>query len=264
MALTLEISDFVATVTIDNPPVNAADPSWDMAGVFDSFNDNNDVRVAILTASGTKHFCTGGRPQRWAALASGEHGEDDPNAPRPTDTAARRGGYAFEEMLHCSVPVIGAVNGHALGGGLAIAACCDFLVASENAAFGLPEVGLGLLGGAGHFLRMFPQNWTRYANYTTRRITAEEAFRLGALIKVVPPKELLAATREIALEIADKPPIAVSLAKNALNFIEDNNLPLLPGYKYESAQTWILQGYEDALEAKKAWMEKRRPVYKNR
>jgi enoyl-CoA hydratase len=263
MPLTLDISDFVATVTIDNPPVNAVDPSWDMAGVFASLNDRDDVRVAILTGAGERHFCTGGRPQRWAERLEEAAEAGSPSAAtRPLD--ASRGGYAFEEIIHCQVPVIGAVNGHALGGGLALAACCDFLIASENATFGLPEVGLALLGGAGHFMRLFPPTWTRYANFTTERISAEEAWRLGAVIKVVPATDLLPVTRSIAATIAEKPPIAERMAKETLNYLEENNLPLMAGYRYESKQTAILQGYEDSLEAKRAWVEKRKPVYRNR
>jgi enoyl-CoA hydratase/carnithine racemase len=136
------------------------------------------------------------------------------------------------------------------------------LIAAENATFGLPEVDVGLLGGARHFMRLFGNQWTRYANLTARRISANEAYRLGAVIQVVPADQLMDAAMDLARIIAEKSPIGVRMAKANLNLIE--NMDLKNGYRFEQTQTAILQKTEDALEAKRAWAEKRKPVWQNR
>jgi enoyl-CoA hydratase/carnithine racemase len=175
---------------------------------------------------------------------------------------SRRGRENYNSLVDCAVPVIGAINGHSLGGGLALAASCDYLIASENATFGLPEIDVGLLGGARHFMRLFSQGMTRRANFTAQRIGAEEAFRLGAVVKVVPPDELMDAAMEDARLIAQKMPIGIKMAKANLNLIE--NMDLKNGYRFEQTQTQILMETEDSLEAKRAFAEKRPPVFKGR
>jgi enoyl-CoA hydratase/carnithine racemase len=254
--LRLEVSDYIAIVTMDNPPVNAAESDWEIQETFDSFYDRDDVRVAILTGAGTRGFCAGVDVKKRAESAQQEQ------PPGTYQGQTRRGRENFNSIVDCAVPVIGAINGHALGAGLALAASCDYRIASENATFGLPEIDVGLLGGARHFMRMFPQGATRRANFTGLRINAQEAYRLGVVEKVVPPEQLMEAALEDARIIAQKMPVGIRMAKANLNLIE--NMDLKNGYRFEQTQTALLQRTEDALEAKKAFAEKRAPVFKGR
>ena len=135
--LHLEVSDYIAVITMDNPPVNAMDREWNMIELLDSFADRDDVRVCVLTGAGTRAFCAGADVKRGAR----EAGTTPPPGTRMATSRAARERY--NAIVECAVPVIGAINGHALGAGMALAACCDFLIASENATFGLPEVNVG-------------------------------------------------------------------------------------------------------------------------
>lgn len=255
--LHVEISDYIAVVTMDNPPVNAFSAEWAFQETFDELGDRDDVRVAILTGAGDRIFCAGADVRRAAANL-------DAGPPRPgtQSTGSRNGRENFNAVLECRVPVIGAVNGPALGAGLALAASCDYLIASERAVFGLPEIDVGLLGGARHYMRLFGNQQTRRANFTGIRVNAEEAYRLGAVIKVVGVEELMDAALEEARVIAAKMPVGVKMAKAALNMIED--MDLRNGYRFEQTQTAILVQTEDAQEAKRAFSEKRPPVFQGR
>ncbi len=133
----------IALVTLDFPPVNALTPEafLDITAVFDSFVARPDVRACVLTAEGERAFCAGVDVR--SRLPDGET-QASPGA------HYRRARETFNAIYESAVPVIGAINGPALGAGLAIAASCDYLVASERASFGLPEIDVGLLGGARH------------------------------------------------------------------------------------------------------------------
>ena len=254
MPLHVEVKDYIAVVTLDNPPVNAMDAEWPIQETFDALGERDDVRVAIITGAGTRAFCAGADVKRAAAAA--------PPGPGSQATGSRRARETFNALIDCEVPVIGAINGPALGAGLAIAASCDYLIASERAVFGLPEIDVGLLGGARHFMRLFGQQITRRANFTGLRIDAQEAYRLGAVVRVVPPDQLMEAALEDARLIAAKMPRGVKMAKAALNVIEQ--LDLKNGYRFEQTQTAILVRTEDAIEAKRAFAEKRPPVFTGR
>ena len=182
--INLEIKNKIAIATMDYPPVNAlsADANNEIIKLFDSFHTNKDVNVVILTAAGSRAFCAG--VDLNSRLPSG-NSQNDPSA------HYRRARETFNSIYECAVPVIGAINGPALGAGLAIAASCDFLIASDNANFGLPEIDVGLLGGAGHLQRLFPQSVTRMMNFTAKRMPAEEAKSYGAVIEVVTLDNLL-------------------------------------------------------------------------
>ncbi len=244
----VDIKDHVATVIIDFPPVNAmsGDEFAELTEVFDSLWEG-EARVAILTGAGTRVFCAGANVKaQLAGKRRNDHG--------------RTARECLNSIYECAIPVIGAINGAALGGGLALAASCDYLIASENATFGLPEIDVGLLGGARHLARLFPQNYVRRMHFTADRPSAQEAFRLHAVTKVVPPGKLMEEATSEARIIAEKMPMGVRLAKESLNVIEF--LDLKNGYRYEQTRTDILIKTEDAQEAKRAFLEKRRPVFK--
>lgn len=253
------ISDYIATVTIDRPPVNAMNRQMfdEVQAAFDALNNRPDVRVAIFTGAG-KCFCAGADMKARSASLEGQQ------APRPGAMWAhsRAAREAFNSILECSVPVICAINGPALGGGLALVASCDILIAAESAVLGLPEIDVGLLGGGRHTQRLFGVYKARKMMYTGERLGAAELYRLGIVEKIVPPAQLLAAARSLAQTIAAKSPLAIKLAKHAMNTIEF--MDLRDGYRFEQNMTHDLTGSEDAKEAARAFVEKRKAVFTGR
>lgn len=261
MPIHVEVKDHIAVVTLDNPPVNAMAADWDIPGVFDYLSDDEEVRVAVLTAAGERAFCAGADLRGAARARDGDDDDDGRTRVRtPSGTGNRRVREMFYSIQECAVPVIGAINGPALGGGLAIAASCDYLIASEKATFGLPEIDVGLLGGARHFMRLL-NNWglVRRLHYTAERLDAHEALRLGMVVRVVPPDQLLEAALADARLIASKIPLGVRLAKESLHLIE--NMDVKNGYRFEQTRTAILTKTEDAAEARHAFMERRPPRF---
>jgi enoyl-CoA hydratase len=253
----VEIKDHIATVTLDRPPVNAMSQAMveAMAAAFDSFDDLPEVRVAILTGAG-KCFCAGADLK--ARGASAAKGTRRPGAQRIYSRAGRE---AFNSIMECPVPVIGAINGAALGGGLCMAAACDILVASEAATFGLPEVDVGLLGGGRHAQRLLGVYKARMLMFTGQRVSAAEMYRRGILEQCVPPQRLMEAALEIATTIAEKSPLAIRMAKRNMAIIEFMNIR--DGYRYEQDGTNALIHSEESREAVRAFLEKRKPVFKN-
>jgi enoyl-CoA hydratase len=155
-----------------------------------------------------------------------------------------------------------ALNGAALGAGLAIAASCDILIASERGSLGLPEINVGLLGGGRHAMRLFGHSLTRRMMFTGYRVPADELHRLGVVESVEPHEKLLEVAQSMAADIASKSPIAMTLAKHALNTIEE--MSLRDGYRFEQSMTGELGKYEDSREAMRAFSEKRSPIFKGR
>src|SRR5215475_2160676 len=237
-----EISTYIATVTIDRPPVNAMNRQMfdEIQAAFDALNNRADVRVAVFTGAG-KCFCAGADMKSRSASLEGAQQAPRPGAMWTHSRAARE---AFNSILECSVPVIGAINGPALGGGLAFVASCDILIASENAVLGLPEIDVGLLGGGRHTQRLFGVYKARKMMYTGERIGATELYRLGIIEKAVPADELMAEAFKLAQAIAEKSPLAIKLAKHAMNTIEF--MELRNGYRFEQNMTHELTGSEDA------------------
>jgi enoyl-CoA hydratase len=252
--LKLDVRDYVAIVTLDRPPVNALGRAIreELLATFDALHDRDDVRAVILTASG-RTFCAGADIKE-RTLLSGKPGEY-----RELNRLVREVFYA---LIQCSKPVIAAVNGPALGAGFAIALCCDLIVASEEAVFGMPEVDVGLAGGVKFLQRHFTPTQARMLLITGRRVPAAELYRLGVLQAVVPAARLLDEARVLADEIARKSPLAVRMLKTSFNAVE--NLSLEDGYRVEQDMTIELSKSEDAQEAKRAFVEKRKPVFKGR
>ena len=252
--LKVEVEDFIATVTLSNPPVNSVgiEMMQEIMALFDSFNERPDVRVVLLTGEG-KVFCAG------ADL------KNRPTADSPKGTTYARQRMAREmswSMIECSKPLVAAVNGAALGAGLGIVASADIIVASEKAVFGLPEIDVGLAGGAKHTLRFIPFSLARRMVLTGYRVSAEELYRRGAIEAALPHDEFLEFAKGIAREIASKSPMAVATAKDSLRVID--NMSLRDGYRYEQGNTIKLSQSEDAKEAVRAFVEKRPPVFQGK
>ncbi len=250
----LAVDDSIAVVTMDNPPVNAQDRRFhqEMTAVFDTLSDRDDVRVAVLTGAG-KVFSAGADIKQRA-------GQE--RAPGEGWQHSRQARECFHAVVECKKPVIGAINGAALGAGLAVAASCDILVASETAVLGLPEIDVGLLGGGRHTMRLFGHSLTRRMMLTGYRVAGSELYRLGIVEACVPADQLMPAAMALATEIAAKSPVAIRLAKHALNTIEE--MSLRDGYRFEQNMTAELSGHEDSREAMRAFVEKRRPVFTGR
>ena len=250
----VQIADHVALVTMDNPPVNAQNAALqdEMIRVFDRLSDMEEVRVAVLTGKG-RCFCAG---VDLKARAGQQRGPGD------AWRGMRFARECFHAILECRKPVIAAINGPALGAGLAVAASCDILLAGESASLGLPEIDVGLMGGGRHAMRLFGHSRARRMMLTGYRVSGAEMYRLGVVEACVPDARLPDAAMELAREIAAKSPIASVTAKHALNTIEE--MTLRDGYRFEQNMTVALQGTDDSKEAMRAFVEKRKPVFKGR
>lgn len=164
-------------------------------------------------------------------------------------------------VMEMNKPVIAAVNGPALGVGMAPIINADIIFASDNAFFCMPEIDIGLMGGASHTMRIFPHSLARRMVLTGYRLPADEAYRRGIIEASLPLDELLPAAMAVANDIASKSPKAISLAKRAINTVE--NMPLRDGYRFEQNLTNEMTQHEDSKEAMRAFIEKRKPVFKD-
>ena len=252
--LKVAISDHVAILTMNAPPVNALTRTLndEMILAFDRISEMDDVRAVVLTGEG-KIFCAGADLKGRAEVIKG-----------PGDLLAhsRRTRECFHSIRECAKPVVAALNGAALGSGLAMAASSDIIVASQNASLGLPEIDVGLMGGARHAMRLFGHSRLRRMALTGMRVDAAELYRLGIVEACTKPEELMAVALEIAQSIARKSPLATRLSKQTLNAIED--MSLRDGYRYEQDMTAAIGKTEDAKEAQAAFREKRAPVFAGR
>ncbi len=246
----MSVEDGVAVITLDNPPVNAQsmDTIHAITDCFDQINDMDEVRVAVLTATG-KLFSAGADLKNRPDLSA-------PGATWKRNRAVREVGYS---IMECKKPVIAAVNGPALGAGLGIVACCDIIIASNTASFGLPEVDVGLMGGGKHAARIIPHSLVRRMMLTGYRVPADELYRRGIIEASLPPEQLMPFAMDMARNIAAKSPLATLLAKDSMNTIE--NMTLRDGYRYEQNNTHRLSKSDDAREAVRAFVEKRAPVF---
>ena len=248
------VEDYVAVVTLANPPVNAHSQQLlsEVAWTFDTISDRDDIRVAVLTGEG-KCFCAGAdiKERVGATPQDGDHWQN-----------SRRAREAYHSIMECQKPVIAAINGPALGGGLALAASCDILLASETGCLGLPEINVGLLGGGRHCQRLFSHSRQRRMMLTGLRVFGPELYRLGVVEACTSAEDLMPEALGMAREIAGKSPIATKLAKHALNQIEE--MSLRDGYRFEQTMTGQLSKTEDSKEAMRAFVEKREPVFKGR
>jgi enoyl-CoA hydratase len=253
MAIIIEKADRIATISIDCPPVNAisiADYA-EIADTFEAAKDWADINCIIFTATGSKAFCAGLDLNEFLAATL----DQDPARAR----IVRR---CFAAVRHAAVPVIGAINGPALGAGTVLASVCDIRIASENARFGMPEINVGRCGGAAHMMRHLPQGLLRQMYFTGLPISAAEALQCGFIQKVVPFEDLAKTARALAEVIAAKAPIGLRMAKEALNKVEF--MQTEDGYQLEQSYSTTLMATEDAREATRAVVEKRPPVWVGR
>lgn len=241
------VSDRVATVTLNRPPVNAQDAAFmdALVACFDRISDDGEIRCAVLTGAG-KVF-SAGADLKSRVKASPEPGSRWAHLRRVRET--------FYSIMECRKPVIAAVNGPALGAGLVLVASCDILLVSETASFGLPEINVGLMGGARHTLRMFGHSLARRMVLTGYRVPGPELYRLGIVEACTKPDDLLPTAHAMARDIASKSPHAIRLAKRTLGTIE--NLSLRDGYRFEQNMTAEYSEHSDSRESMLSFVEKR-------
>lgn len=249
----VDIDGMVALVTLSRPPVNALNRAtrYELIEIFDEISQRDDIRCAVLTGAG-KTFCAG-------ADLKDRPNPDDPGDFLAHNRAIRETGNAIRE---CDKPVIAAVNGAALGAGMGLIAACDIVYASETATFGMPEINVGLAGGAAMIQAMFSRSTARRMLFTGARLTAAELRAQGIIEEVQTPEGLIPAAMTVAHEIAEKAPLAMKYAKQTANMVEE--MPQRDAYRMEQNFTMALSKSEDALEARMSFLEKRKPVFKGR
>lgn len=252
--LNYELNDFVATLTLNSPPVNALTRTLndELTLALDRISEMDEVRVVVLTGAG-KVFCAGADLKGRASVIKG---------PGDLPAHSRRTRECFHAIRECAKPVICAINGAALGSGVAMAASSDILIASEKASLGLPEVDVGLLGGCRHAMRLFSHSRLRRMMLTGMRVPGAELYRLGIIEECTTPEDLMPKALEIASTIASKSPVSTRMGKHTLNVIED--MSLRDGYRYEQDMTALIGKTDDAKEAQRAFAEKRAPVFTGR
>jgi enoyl-CoA hydratase len=250
MGISHSISGGIAEVVMDNPPVNALTVSgwFELADTLGRLGADPAVRVVILAAEG-RGFNAGVDIKEM----QGTEGFD-------ALIGANRGCYAaFAAVYDCQVPVIAAVHGFCLGGGIGLVGNADIIIASDDATFALPEVDRGALGAATHLARLVPQHKMRAMVYTSATASAEELHQFGSVLEVVPRDQLWQRARALAATIAGKSPTVIRAAKESLNGIDP--VDVKRSYRYEQGFTFELNLSGVSDEARQAFVDKREADY---
>lgn len=250
----------VAKITFNRPDaLNAMSREMlsELKYALDELRVDEQIRAIILTGAGERAFSAG------ADLKGGIFSPD--TAPLEALELSRLGQEVANIVESYEKPIIAAVNGFALGGGSELAMACDIIVASKSAQFGQPEINLGFLpawGGTQRLPRLVGKLKAKELVFTGERITADEAERLGLVNKVVPPEDLEETAFAFANKLAGKAPVALKLAKSAINRSGDTDLQT--GLAYEAEAMGLCFATDDAKEGLKAFLEKRQPTFRGR
>ena len=255
--LLVERDAAVLVVTINRPKVlNALNAATleELAAVFDTARTDGTVRAVVLTGAGEKSFVAGADINELAVetpVSGREH--------------ARRGQALFDRIERMGKPVIAAVNGFALGGGCELAMACTIRLAADTARFGQPEINLGLIpgyAGSQRLPRLVGRGRALEMLLTGDPISAQDAWRIGLVNRVVPAAELMPAARQLAQALASKPPVAVRYLLDAVAGGLDMRLD--DGQDYEATLFGLVSATEDMREGTRAFLEKRKPEFKGR
>lgn len=247
----------IATITINRPQVLnvlSKETYMELLSRLDDAEKDGDVKVIVLTGAGEKAFCAGLDLKDVKEISPIEMLE-----------LARLGHKLTLILEEIGKPVIAAINGYALGGGLELAMACDIRIASENARLGQPEVNVGLIpgnGGTQRLPRLVGKGIAKELIFTGKIIDAKTAETLGLVNKVVPIGELKQTVENIAQELLTKPPIALKLAKELINISTEVDLKI--GLAHEAEATGVLASTNDFKEGVNAFLEKRKPEYKGK
>ena len=256
-SLILDREDSLAIITLNRPRVlNALTFGLltELKDAVEKLEDDTDIRVLIITGAGDRAFCSGS-----------DVNELDKIGPERATAYMRLGQRAFRAIEESGTPVIAAVNGYALGGGSELAQACDLRVAAESAKFGQLEITLGSIpgwGGTQRLPRLIGPAKAKEMVFTGEMIDAQEAYRVGLVNQVCPDDELMDATKELARKIASKGPIALRVAKWAIDRGLDGSLAT--GLELETLGVALCTTTEDQLEGTLAFKERRPPVFKGR
>jgi len=224
----------------------------ELSEVLDTVENDPSVRCVIITGEGDRAFSAGADITAFPKVT-----------PVKAQEFSRRGQKVFSKIEEMSKPVIAAINGYALGGGLELALACDFRIASEHAELGTPEINLGIIPGWGGTQRLVRTVGLRNARRIVmfgERIKADEALKMGLVDKVVPFEKLREEAKALAKRLAEGPPIALKYAKHALNF--GSQVPLDVGLRLEATLMALLFSTQDVKRGIEAFMSKRKPEFK--
>lgn len=265
-----DVTDGVATITLNRPEtMNSIDPELAKAllEALYAVNVDDEVKVVILTGAGDRAFCTGSDLKKTMppadSFAAGKYGRYDRE--RYDQTIPQRSIEMMAAFEAVSKPMICAINGYALGGGLEFALCCDIRIASETARLGLTEAKIGSIpgfGGTQRLPRTIGMSDAMLILLAAEMFDAQEALRVGLVSRVVPADKLLDEARAIATKIAGNAPLAVRALKRVVKTGID--LPLSAALELEQSVWGILRDTEDRIEGRKAFAEKRAPNYQMR
>lgn len=259
MPLQVTLEGHVATLMLDRPEaMNALDPQTlgELDAAFERLEQDPQVRVLILTGSGTRAFCAG------ADLKKTVPGTEQAQDAAAADAGAA-GAQSFREAMTAGKPIVCAINGYALGGGLELALACDVRIAVPTARFGLPEVRIGSIPGGGGTQRLpraIGASDALLLLLTGDQIDAAEALRIGLISRVVAADALMEHARSIAARIAANGPLSVRAVKQLVH--QGANLPLPEALAAEQAAFRRLYHSQDRLEGRLAFAQKRAPVFR--
>ena len=242
MPIKTVISDYIAEVVFDFPPVNAFNgETWnEIPKVINELGKRDDVKVILIRSEG-KGFCAGVDIKELAHDGSAIVG-------------VNKGNYLTGKAIHhCEVPVIVAAHKFIIGGGVIMCGAADIVIASDDAYFSLPEIDRGAMGGAAHLQRMLGVSKVRVAFLTGGKISAQEAWRLGGIEKVVPRAELIDEAMGYAKTLTEKSRDALLIAKQAMNGIEPFDVDA--SYRWEQGFTFEMYMHEDSQKSRDAFVE---------
>ena len=249
-----EAADGVVTITLNRPEVHNAmneQMRQELTRCFGDLATSDAARVVVVTGAGERAFSAGADIREFV----------EPQVPVRFRESRKRVDFR-QAMDRCPQPIIAAIRGYALGGGLELALACDIRLASEDAQLGLTEVNLAIIPGGGgtqRLPRLVGRGRALEMILTGARIDAREAWRIGLVERVVPAADVLAAARELARTLAEKAPVALRYAKEAV--VKGLELPLADGLRLENDLATLLRTTEDRVEGAKAFLEKRKPRF---
>jgi len=253
--LTYEEAEGIATITITRPKsLNAlnAEVLDELLSLLENIGKDEAIRVLIFTGAGEKAFVAGADISELAEFT-----------PLQAKHFAEKGHCVMDRLQALPIPVLAAVNGFAMGGGLELALACDFIYASEHAKFGQPEINLGIIpgfGGTQRLSRIVGKNIAKEIIFTGKTLSAEEGEKLGFVNKVVPAESLMEESRKTAKAMAAKGKVSLNAAKHAVN--RGMDVDLATGGRIEIDAFALCLASPDAREGTSAFLEKRKPDFK--
>lgn len=253
-----EVADRIATLTVDHPPVNSFNTQvvTELGEAIDELLADDEVKAIVITGGGTNAFVAGADIPEIKMLL---------DQPGGLKMASEQGQALFLKIEKATKPVIAAINGFCLGGGLELAMACHMRVCSDRARLGQPEINLGIIpgwGGTQRLARIVGKGKAIELILTGDMITAQEAYRLGLVNKVVPAGAVLKEARGLARKIVSKSKFPIAAALRAIT--EGLSVPIEEGLKIEAEEFGLLADTEDAREGVSAFLEKRQPQFKDR